>query len=137
MHSCGFAAAWEDYKFPSHMKMVRKGDAILMFAKGVGIIAVGVALKTCETLQPGDNGRVSNYHNQIEWRVPTKWLAWVDEAAAYPYKARNFTFWNVTDNQYRNLRTGVERHFVFDAWRGGFQGAFKGAFKAFKGQPFL
>ena len=41
MHNRGYAAAWENFKFPGHMEQVEPGDAIFMFAKGVGIIGIG------------------------------------------------------------------------------------------------
>jgi hypothetical protein len=115
MYNRGLATAWETFKFPNHMQEVEPGDAILMFAKGVGIVGIGVATATCETLSPDDPDRVRNFsseQNTAEWRVPVKWLAWTDEADAYPYKSPNFTFWNVTGADYDKFRDEVKSHFL-------------------------
>ena len=115
MYDRGYATAWESFKFPSHMEQVNPGNAILMFAKGIGIIAVGRATAACETLQPDDPDRIRNFDyedNTPEWRVPVHWLDWRDEEDAYPWKAPNFTFWNVTDESYVDLREGVRQHFL-------------------------
>ena len=83
MYNRGFAAAWESFKFPSHMEQVERGDAISMLAKGVGVVGVGVAKAACQTLPPDDPDRLRNFSyetNEPEWRVPAKWLAWTDEA---------------------------------------------------------
>jgi hypothetical protein len=50
MHKRGYAAAWESFKFPSHMDKVKRGDAIFMFAKGVGIVGIGYAKAEREIL---------------------------------------------------------------------------------------
>ena len=39
----GFATAWESFKFPNRMEKVDVGDAICMFAEGIGIIGIGIA----------------------------------------------------------------------------------------------
>lgn len=39
MHQRGYAAAWENFRFPSHMNRVKEGDTICMYAKGKGITA--------------------------------------------------------------------------------------------------
>lgn len=118
MHSRCFATAWETFKYDKHMNLVKPGDAIFMFAKGVGIIGIGVALATCETLQPDDPDRVCNLdyeNNTTEWRIPVKWLAWTDEAGACPYsESPNFTFWNITGQQYAPLRERIKSHFMND-----------------------
>jgi len=111
MYNRGYAAAWETFKFPSHMKDVEHGHAILMFAKGVGIIGIGRAKTKCETLEPTDTDRIRNFtyeKNTREWRVPVDWLDWRDDEDAYRCKSPNFTFWNVT----RDLREGVQKHFL-------------------------
>jgi len=43
MRHRGYAAAWEEFRYPIHMDTVRRGHAIFMFAKGVGIIGIGRA----------------------------------------------------------------------------------------------
>jgi len=118
MHNRGFATAWEDFRFPSHMEKVHPGDAIYMFAKGVGIIGIGMATGTYEKLVPGQDRRVSHVHETNEWRVPTQWLVWTDKAGAFQCKSPNrslFTFWNVTESQYDDFRADVSTHFLGDA----------------------
>lgn len=113
MHSRGFAAAWEDFKHPSHMKLVEKGSAIFMFAKKVGIIGVGVATGPCEMLTSSQAGRLTLAHTGVEWRIPIRWLAWTDADGAYRWnKALNATFWDVSGSQYDGFRDGVMLHFL-------------------------
>lgn len=112
MHNRGFAAAWEEFKYPTHMEMVEAGDVIFMFAKSVGIIGVGMAEGTCETLQPHQRGRVTDVHNTVEWRIPTRWLAWTDSNGAFAWKSPNCTFWDVSDSRYDDFRADVMAHFL-------------------------
>ncbi len=112
MHNRGFAAAWEDFKFPSHMELVEPGNAIFMFAKGVGIIGVGIATASCETLTSSQPGRLTYVHTSVEWRVATRWLAWTDSNGAYTWKSPNFTFWDVSESQYDDFRNSVMSHFL-------------------------
>jgi hypothetical protein len=112
MHTQGFAAAWEEFKFTSHMELVEPGSIIFMFAKNVGIIGVGVATETCETLAPRQRGRITHVHNTVEWRVPARWLEWTDSAGAFAWKSPNFTFWDVSESKYDDFRAGVIAHFV-------------------------
>ncbi|MBN2295058.1 MAG: phospholipase D family protein [Pirellulales bacterium] len=117
MYNRGLATAWEDFKYPSHMERVEPGDAIFMFAKGVGIIDVGVATAPCEILSPNNPDRVRNFYNEEntkEWRVPVKLLTWTDEAGAYRYKSPNATFWDVTGSDYDEFRKKVKAHFLDD-----------------------
>jgi hypothetical protein len=117
MYDRGLAAAWESFKFSSHMEQAKPGDGVFMFAKGVGIIAVGRVTAPCERLQPDDPGRIRNFdyeENTAEWRVPVHWLDWRDEEGAYAWKAPNFTFWNVSDESYVELRDAVKQHFLDD-----------------------
>ena len=117
MYSHQLATAWVPFKFPSHMQLVAPGDGVFMFAKGVGIIGVGVATARCETVSATDPNRLwyKDENNILEWRVPTKWLAWKDDADACPYPgAPNFTFWHVTGTQYDDFRESVKSHFLSD-----------------------
>lgn len=112
MHNRGYAAAWEDFKYPSHMELVEPGNAIFMFAKAVGIIGIGIATASCETLTSSQPGRLTYVHTSIEWRVPTHWLAWTDANGAYPWKSPNSTFWDVSESQYDDFRDAVMSHFL-------------------------
>jgi hypothetical protein len=96
------------------MEQVQSGDAIFMFAKRVGIIGIGRADATCETLQPGAPDRIykGRYNQDVEWRVRVHWLDWRDQEGAYPWQSPNFTFWNVSDESYSDLREGVREHFL-------------------------
>jgi hypothetical protein len=68
MYDRGYAAVWEDFRYPSHMQQVEAGDIIFMFAKGVGILGVGRATAACTILQPHDPDRIrhDNTHTP-EW----------------------------------------------------------------------
>ena len=117
MYNRGYATAWESFKFPSHMQQVEPGDAIFMYAKGVGIIGIGQAKAECETLKPEDPDRIRNFEyeeNTTEWRVPVRWLDWRDDEDAYHCTAPNFTFWNITNSKYTDFRNEVKRHFFDD-----------------------
>lgn len=109
MHDQGYAAAWERFNFPSHMKMVEKGDAILMFAKGHGIIGIGVAKGKCEIFEPGAPGRVGAYKER-EWRIPVNWLAWKGDKAAFSVKSRRGTFFDVSKEYPAGLREKIRDH---------------------------
>ena len=109
MHSSGYAAAWESFDFRSHMDRVEPGDAIFMFAKGVGIVGIGRAKAKRQTLEPGDPDRIRKEDNR-EWRVPVDWLAWRSDKDAYRLKGQNSTFWEVTGKA--DLREAVRRHFL-------------------------
>ncbi len=117
MHDRGYAAAWEDFAYPSHMEQVQAGDAIFMYAKGKGIIGIGCATGPHEVLALNTPGRIRNFANETktrEWRIPVRWLDWRDAADAYPWNAPNFTFWNVSADDYTELREGVREHFLGD-----------------------
>jgi hypothetical protein len=116
MHRRCYAAAWETFKFPTHLQMVERGDAVLMFAKGVGIIGVGRATGGCQRLVPGAPDRIRE-KDKDEWRVPVDWLVWQDDEHACPYRdAQNFTFWNVTGERYSRLRKDVRDFFLRDSY---------------------
>lgn len=114
MKEMEFAAAWEKFKSPAHMAQVEQGDAILAYAKGVGIIGIGIAKSRYETrdLDAPDRLRPPDDKNKIEWRVPTKWLFWGDAAEAYRFKAQNASFWRVTGADKDKLRNKIASHFL-------------------------
>jgi hypothetical protein len=115
MQRTQYAAVWTDFKYPTHMQRVSKGDAIFMFAKGAGIIGVGRAKAGTEILPPDDPDRItSEFVEEEEWRVPVDdWLAWAeDDEDAYPWKMPNASFLDVSGNDYRKLREGISRHFL-------------------------
>ncbi len=114
MHDLGYAAAWEQFKFPGHMELVREKDVVLMFAKSVGIIAIGQAKGKVEVLPPGMPGRIYNedYNRIVEWRIPVHWIDWRDQADAMKWKSPNFTFWEASDGKYPGLREDVLAHFL-------------------------
>ena len=111
MRQRGYAAAWEDFRHPSHMQKVKLGNVVFMYAKGVGIKGIGRAKAPYEVLQPGNPDRLRNGHT-AEWRIPVDWLAWEeDDADSFSWDAPNATFFEVSGDKYRRLREGVRRHF--------------------------
>jgi hypothetical protein len=111
MHDRGYAAAWEQFNFPSHMGRVEQGHTIFMYAKGVGIIGIGRAKGPCQILEPGHPDRVTPGATP-EWRVPTAWLAWKKNSGAYPWKSQNSTFFEVSGDRYKKLRGDIKKHFL-------------------------
>jgi hypothetical protein len=112
MHDRGYAAAWEDFNFPSHMARVGSGHAIFMYAKGVGIVGIGRAKGQRQILEPGNPDRVAQRDSR-EWRVPAAWLAWKENSDAFPWKkSPNSTFFEVSGVQYRQLRNDIKKHFL-------------------------
>jgi hypothetical protein len=116
MYNQSYAAAWESFKFPSHMRQVEPGAVVFMYAKGVGIIGIGRAEATCEILTPRHPGRIRNfkYENTKEWRIPVRWIDWRDDEDAFKWNAPNFTFWNITASEYTHFRNAVIKHFCGD-----------------------
>ena len=118
MKANGFAAAWENFNYPDHMRLVEQGDCILMFAKGVGIIGVGIAKGVCEVMDDSQVGRVftkADSRAAKEWRVPVDWKAWVQDSQAFSWDGPRFTFGDITKDKYADLRSGVKRHFSGDS----------------------
>lgn len=111
MHGRGYAAAWEDFRYPKDMEQVEKGDIIYMFAKGIGIIGVGRAKGKCEILKSNNINRVakSSEIRSTEWRVPVDWLDWRNAKDAYRYKSLNLTFRKITD---QDLLGKLKKHFL-------------------------
>jgi hypothetical protein len=114
MRDRGYAAAWEPFKEKTHMERVEEGDIILMFAKRVGIIAIGRAKGKCQILAPDDADRLmpgTPEWRELEWRIPTTWLAWSD-SEKYCRWSQRATFLDATGEKYQGLRNGVEKHFM-------------------------
>ncbi len=112
MRQRGYAAAWEDFNYPSHMSQVEPGNAILMYAKGVGIKGIGRARQPREVLDPGRPDRIRDGHSR-EWRIPVDWLAWEeDDADCFSWSSQNATFFDVSGERYFRMREGVRRHFA-------------------------
>ena len=112
----GLAAVWDSFNYAAHINAVRRGDAIFAFAKRVGIIGVGVAEGECEVIEGDSEDRIRSVkeYDYAEWRVPTRWLAWVDNKAdALPYKhAPNASFVDVSGENYDELRESIRQHFA-------------------------
>jgi hypothetical protein len=111
----GYAAAWEDFRFPSHMERAEPNDVILMFAKGAGIVRIGRAMAKCEILNSSAKNRIlsGNEIDSREWRIPVDWLAWVeDDVDACPCTIPNVSFVDVSGENYRQLREAVSKHFM-------------------------
>lgn len=119
MRSTGYAAAWEQFKYPAHMDRVKQGDAILMFAKRVGIIGIGRARTGREIRDGNDADRVSRIgnvdyqKNDREWRVPVDWVVWAEnDTDACPFRSPNATFLDLKAEQYSEKLEEVRRHFL-------------------------
>jgi len=110
MYNRGYAVAWEQFHYPSHMEKVENDDVIFMYAKSVGFIGIGQARSRCQILEPGDPDRVTA-GNTREWRVPMVWLAW-NENSAYRWPSPNSTFFEVSGEQYKQLRNDLKNHFL-------------------------
>ncbi len=110
MYERGFAAAWEDFRSTEHMKSVRKGDMILMYANLLGIIGVGKALGEVERLRYGHPDRVAQL-DTTEWRIPVKWLQWSPDNPC-PWKPHlNPTFIDLSAERYARRLGRVRNHF--------------------------
>jgi hypothetical protein len=120
MHGQRFAAAWTavdhpdgTFNYPDHMRRVRRGDMIFMYANGLGVIGVGRATEgRLELLFPDHPGRLRDFategENKEEWRIPVEWLVW-DEASALAVEPLRSSFQEITDHAERIL--AVRRHF--------------------------
>lgn len=115
MHTHGFAAAWVPFVYPEHMRRVRGGGLVFLYAKELGVIGVGVARESrVEILGPDHPGRLRAFEHgehEEEWRVPVEWLAW-DTAAPCPVVALRTSFQEITDHEER-VRL-VRKHFLPD-----------------------
>ncbi len=113
-----YATVWTEFRWKNQIRRVMKGDAILMYAKGNGIVGVAQAKSGVEILQPREPGRVRS-GKDYEWRIPVEdWLVWVDDTDADAYddwKMGHASFLDVSGDRYAGLRGGVRRHFLGDS----------------------
>jgi hypothetical protein len=117
MRKRGYAAVWEDFRYAPHMKRVEPNDAIFMYAKGAGIIGVGLAKARCEILNVNASNRIgsANEFNVPEWRIPVDWLAWAEkDADACPFSIPNVSFVDVSGENYSVFRETIKKHFLLD-----------------------
>lgn len=112
------AIAWTSFKYPRRMEEVQRGDLIIMWAKEVGAIGLGQALAPVSVLGPKDKRFFTGFDKPPppakEWRIPVKWLAWVDESVAYPWhgEGMNFTFASVDNDTWRDNAHAAIRHLL-------------------------
>lgn len=111
MRHRGYAAAWEEFRYPIHMDKVTHGDAIFMYAKGVGIVGIGRAKARRQVLKPGNPDRIMK-EGKPEWRVPVEWLAWGKDRYAFSWNSPNSTFFEVSRDKHSELCDGVGKHFL-------------------------
>jgi transcriptional regulator with XRE-family HTH domain len=93
MHDRHFAAAWTwgagtdqagTFNYPKHMQRVGCGDVIVLYANGLGVVAIGRATGGgLEVLDENDPNRMRDYdtegENAEEWRIPVEWLVWDED----------------------------------------------------------
>ena len=120
MRHTHYATVWTEFRWEKHIRSVKKGDAILMYAKGVGIIGIGQAKGGVEILRAGDPGKIRpDKKDQEEWRVPVEdWLMWVEDNDADAYDdwtMGNTSFLNVSGDRYSDLRRDLRKHFLVDS----------------------
>jgi hypothetical protein len=110
------AAAWEEFNYRGHMRRVRQGDIILLFANGgVGIIAIGQAKGECETLSQTDPRRLFNEFDDVEWQFAVDWLIWVEDDAAYRWiPSPRPTFLDISKGEYDINREAPMDHLLPD-----------------------
>jgi hypothetical protein len=116
MRRAKHAICWNKFNWPSHMERVLKGDAIFMYAKDVGIIAVGRASRICKVVAVGRPGRLDlRRPNVEEWQVPVDdWLVWIEndeEACYWRMPVASFLDVSADTDAYRELRERVLNHF--------------------------
>jgi len=107
MHQRCFAAAWSfvdhpdgTFNYTAHMRRIRRGHLIVMYAMRLGVIGVGrVTENRLELLFEAHPDRLRDYategENVEEWRVPVEWLAW-DAGRPSAVEALNGTFLEIT-----------------------------------------
>ena len=120
MHARRFAAAWTaiqhpdgTFNYPDHMRRVRCGDMIFMYANGLGVIAVGRAAESrLEVLFADHPDRLRDFgregENEEEWRIPVEWLVW-DENRPCAVEALRSSFQEITEHAARIEE--VRQHF--------------------------
>ncbi len=109
MRTRHFAAAWTwgegtsqagPFHYPEHMQRVKRGDVIVMYANGVGVIGIGQATADePEILYQNDPSRMRDYategENAEEWRIQVQWLVW-DEDNPCPVAPLRPSFQEIT-----------------------------------------
>jgi len=120
MHGRRFAAAWTaddhplgTFNYPDHMRRVRRGDLIFMYANGLGVIGIGRATESrLELLFPDHPDRLRAFategENAEEWRIPVEWLVWAEDNPCEVEPLRS-SFQEITDHVDR-IRA-VSQHF--------------------------
>jgi hypothetical protein len=114
MHARCFAAAWLPFRYEEHMREVRQGDVIFMYAKLLGVVAIGRAMESrLEILGCDHSDRLRDFasegENEEEWRIPVEWLVW-NESHPCPVEALHPTFVEITHHTDR-VET-VRAHFM-------------------------
>jgi hypothetical protein len=114
MHARSFAAAWLTFNYEDHMRRVRRGDVIVMYARLLGVIGMGRATESrLEILGPDHPDRLRAYategENEEEWRIPVEWLVWHESNPA-PVDWLRPAFQEITDHVER-IRS-VRQHYL-------------------------
>ena len=114
MHRRNFAVAWLSFNYEDHMRSVRCGDLIFMYANGLGVIGIGQAKESrLEILGDDHPDRIRVFategENEEEWRIPVEWITW-DESNPCPVEPLRGTFLDITHHVDRVV--AVREHFL-------------------------
>ncbi|WP_405632874.1 phospholipase D-like domain-containing protein [Pseudoalteromonas sp. Ld20] len=112
MLSKGYALAWETYNYISHIKKVAAGDIIFLYANRRGVIAIGEATGTAESIVSSEK-KLSKTALTTEWRVPVKWFTPRDNHLSVSILDHNIraTFLDISEEKYKNMREHVFNYF--------------------------
>jgi hypothetical protein len=114
MRGMRFAAAWVPFVYQTHMRRVRKGDLIFMYANDVGVVAVGIVRESLVQIVGRDNpSRLRAFkdgEHDEEWRIPVRWLVWDESKPCRFRKPLRGTFLELKKDGGRFKK--IKRHLI-------------------------
>ncbi|HDZ9157079.1 phospholipase D family protein [Vibrio cholerae] len=112
MLSLGVAMAWETFNYPEHMSRARIGDIVFLFAKGKGIIAIGIVTETVIVADGISRERFSSEADTKEWRISVNWITQRNKSLNYRLDSPPLcTFLDISANKHKAIRDGVLNYF--------------------------